>query len=330
MSQNLKSVYRIFYITGISFDPPSTRKNLRQNLWSLWSILMITFHFVAAIVSVVQIKLITNAIQPFFTIFIFLCFGTQSILFCAVRCLKYEKKFWKLVRQSENIFLNHLSKRTNYNELKHTRRKIFVSIAFLLFGHFSVIGSAWVNGNILMAKAATAVFFPISVMRLSAMKFTFYVDVLHFRLDQIRLVWQRNRISLKNTKSLEKAYILCLTMSEQIEEIFARIMLFNLFLAFVEVLYIFKSIMIAITDEKFNISTFFIIMSIGYTLFIIFNTCQKCSDCASSIAPLILSRNCIALNSVVETLALQLLHQRIVFKTKGLFSINHKCLMSVS
>lgn len=331
MSQNMKSVYRIFYIIGISFDPPSRKKSLRQNLWSFWSVVMISFHFVATIASLYQIKLITDATKPFFTIFVFICLCSLSMLFYAVKFLKYEKNFWNLIRQSERMFMNHFGEKPNYDELKrYTRRKLFKSLAFFLFCQMSTIGHGWFYSNILLVKTSAAILFPISVMRLSAMKYTFYVDVLHFRLNQIRLVLKRKTISLNNVRSLEKAYELCFRLNEQIEEIFARTMIYNLFLTFVGVLYSTNNILIAATNNKLNISPCFMIMSIAYVVFVLYNTCKKCSDCASTIAPLILSRNCSESNNVVETFALQLLHQRNIFRPKGLFSINHKGLMSVS
>lgn len=334
MTQELKAVNSIFYFTGISLKSFKTKRSCNENIFCVCSFTLFAFHWIASGASLFIHRPVANTIPVvvfLHILFVSICISCFSTLLSTIRFINHEKEFWKLSEELTSLFDDHLGMKMNFKRFsKRATVKIYFSLVVFVACQVFVIVTAKAYGDKTSADAAIAMLFPVTVLRISAIKFVFFVDISNFHLTQIKVKLTEKHVTLHNMKTLMKAYALCWRLCVLIEEIFSRGLIFNTLLTFIGALFSGYNVCVGITTNTLHIGPFYTVVSIIFISAIVVNACTKCVNSSRKIASLVFTKSSKKFHRIIEAFALQILHQRIAFEPKGLFAVNYKYLMSVS
>lgn len=334
--QNVKACMKIFYLTGLSLEAYDSKKGFGKNWISIWSFVIILFYSVAASFTMAVTKIrhessqIKEFVMYFITVAIFIC--SLFTLLTTVIKRKSEKRFWKLAIDAKEIFENCLFMELNAEVKAFNRRsivKFFVLLIIFISSQTLTIAAAIYYGNFEIALLGILNLPSTIVGRIFGMKFIFYVDVLHFFLLRIKQKLSQNELTVEELRILKKAFSLCWKMCQKIEEIFGWGLVLNTLLIFLGILYIANTMCVDIITFNFNAGPFIYMTSLLTTMFVVVSSCFNCVDCSSSIASLIFLKCSNGFHETVESFALQLKHQRIIFEPGNIFEITYNGLVKV-
>lgn len=315
MQQNFNPFLKFFFLTGLLHKNCDSEKTFLEKLSAFcWSFVMFSFHFVTLlfIIWAFMIELtVRNYLESSFNLLLF--FSVFTTLFSTAVLKRFDKQFWVLVNECQNIFAHHIGMQTNDRTFMI---RCWLKIAFGL--------------TVLLLCQFYHLLPPLIVFRLFFMKFDFYVDALHFCLKNIEVKLSSSRISKHDMKCLKNAYTLCWKMNQIIEKAFGLGMLFAVFYTIAISIYAGKRTFVGYIKGKINwtpiIYAFMSILGMMTTGL----TCQSCINCSLSIAPKVFKKSSNEYHKLIESFGLQLLHQRITFMPLKAFYINHKSLLTVS
>jgi 7tm Chemosensory receptor len=334
MSQSLQRWMKFFYLTGSSLKCYSD-KSLP---WMIFSSSMIGFYILILIFNGI-IRMFdsnvpaTNKHTQAFLVSIYWAnwFGASLIVFFTIAKLKIEAKFWKTVKEVENVFKNEMGvKFAKGNFSKNFGFKI-VLLSFLLI--FEVPTSFNANGKSVGAFVKVLIFSFVlrTISKTLIIKYIFYVDLMRVCLKNIETELKKSQNSrLVDLKALKKAYKLCWEMSLMIEDIFGWAITSFMFTRLGA--FIFNGYKIFLDFSNGNINSVWVITISANLLgiWMVTNSCEKCVESSKSIASLALSINLKQFHKIVGDFALQMLHQKIKFEPKTFFVVSHTLLVTVS
>lgn len=331
MKQSLKIYLNIFNLTGISLKSFERKKSFLKNVISIWSYVMFLL-FWLSLGGTVYLRTHATVESVKGNVFLKYSFYNFCISFLVMIALTMKKKnveenFWNLVKEAEIIFKYRL--RTKINVKKFNLRcwlKIFLPVIVCTF----VMTASTV---IIFTKSVEFYpFFFVSLLysHLFIIKFVFYVTVLRFWLNEIKVKLSQENLSMIEIKTLKKAYTLCWKMCSMINEIFGWGLLTRSSTVFISTLPSGYALIIGTAPYMLKPHIIFTFATNIITMLLVCESCQECIDCLAFIAPLVVKKSSKDFHALTESFTLQLLHQRIGFEPLKIYSINYETLTSVS
>ena len=328
MSQGLKYWLSFFCYGGIEFKSFSGAKSKSEKILSLWSIVLPLLYAVFAIFMLIMVKVDENNLVGCVKMFIVWSWmlGILLVVFSTAKEKNNEKKFWETVERVEA----NLGCFVGVRKFNHSMGlKIWTLIVSSTSIQIILLIAAITRGDAGVTTATLSAFIPRLFFWFFTLKFVFYVDVLSFILRNLKLV-NTIRITIHDFKQLGKCYMLCWRMSRILEDIFGWSLIFTSATTTIGLLQAGYLFSMDLMKDGFYVNMLIQMALIVLRVWVIADSCEKCSKNTSAIATTIFSINSQEFHSEVEGLGLQLLHQQIVFAPKNLFEINRASFMQVS
>lgn len=241
-----------------------------------------------------------------------------------------EKKFWNILKGLDDIFIFFLVMRPRYRAFKKTCvRNIMLSSFIFIATKVSLILYDFINDKSVNFTLFWIIVLPLVVLQMFVMKFVYYVEVLNFCLLNINIKLLKSNLLHKEMKFLQKSYAICWKSARYIENIFGYGLVMKEIFVTVATLNLGYYLWASFSQNRQKVEIPFDFLTFYYNLYVICYTCQKSFDCAASTAAIVTQKSGRQPNKAFEIFALQLLHQRITFEPKNLFSINFDQLFGV-
>lgn len=328
MLGNFYDCLNIFYFLGLSVKSFDRRLKMCGNLLAIWSFSMV-------LVVVIAVALVICFAKPVprdgeVKIFLVVTFYLANLNICvlvlsSILFRKAEKTVWELLELLEIIFVFEF--KIDLHKKQFARRcwgKIFLE--YLIFIAFSVATLKPVDN----VRASMIYLMVTTIIRTFGIKFVFYVDALNFCLFHIEAKLRKGVNSIDELMRLKRAFTLCWRMSRSINDMFGWGLLTTSPMVVIGALYSVHRLSTEIFNNRLNIDPMFVIASIYIQTCLMANSSQRCSRYSSAIALLVFRQSSRENHKIVESFALQLMHQKIIFTCKDVYRMNHRFMISVS
>lgn len=315
----------IFYFIGLSLEGFEKGRKLRQNWKTFWSyavnitLLFLPLAFTAVpdgIGSVFKKQVLQVIVfwETPLTVLVFLV----NVHFSR----RNEALFWKLDSKVDRLLQSSVAPEkcfTIWCALKQS-----VNFATLLVTLWFLVTSRVTFGMMPKIFLYQPYFF---LFRSHSYKFMLFVDVLDFRLQQLKQKLSKKMLTTGELKSMKYLVKSCWKMSDLIGSVFGLTMVLSFLLFFNGVVYDTYNSYFDFMHNRIRYGVLFLLLNTFLTVVTIAKSCHSCVTRFSAVNGLLLSR---LTESGAEAFALQLHHQSINFSPLKTFVIDHELIISVS
>lgn len=169
-----------------------------------------------------------------------------------------------------------------------------------------------------------------AIIRIFIIKFVFYVDVMNFCLHKIEMNISKPEISKNEFMRSRRAFTLCWRMCKSINDIFGWGLLSISPFIILGALFSIHNLSIGIAAFKLNFEPIYLISSIAIQTLVTTNTCHKTNRYCSSIAASLHKYSSKENHATIDSYALQLIHQTLIFSAKNVSDLTNGLVISVS